>query len=453
MAKQRSFFQSLRGKLSVQMLVVALIPLVVVGVLSYYIMSDSKQEVGDSVGETRTAMQDNVVAQNLLIQAKSQAKNTYDDVNDFITEAMGIAVTPAIQNLAAGNEPADAVVVTRYLKSRLAFSDLLIELTVLDAKGNVLATANKEGFPASAIGNQKNEDYFAGALYYLAVSAPKYTEDGDSLVTFGFAIPNPLYESDPQNQPRNIGVLRCPLLSSLFGDAKGAAQDMPGVRVLGYKIEVETEIVKLSNDTADPLRVAREAVLPAEQRTRSPLEQKVIDEIMAADSAAIEKANGNPANIVFQTISGFILDEESGQLAAYYRPTAQSGDLSGFLAKRNPLTRGDAIIYQQPIETAFAALGSLDTLEDDLQDNTNSMLLILIIVLVVVAIAAPVVAFWMSRGITRPVAQLRDVAEKVSMGDMNVNVDVKSNDEIGDLADSFGRMVAAVRFLSQDEEK
>ena len=38
------------------------------------------------------------------------------------------------------------------------------------------------------------------------------------------------------------------------------------------------------------------------------------------------------------------------------------------------------------------------------------------------------------------------------MGDMDVAVDIKSKDEIGDLAESFNRMVVAVRFLSEDEE-
>ena len=62
-----------------------------------------------------------------------------------------------------------------------------------------------------------------------------------------------------------------------------------------------------------------------------------------------------------------------------------------------------------------------------------------------------IVAFFLSRSIVRPIVQLSDAAEKVSMGDLAVNVEVKSNDEIGDLADSFGRMVTAYRFMAEDE--
>ncbi len=80
------------------------------------------------------------------------------------------------------------------------------------------------------------------------------------------------------------------------------------------------------------------------------------------------------------------------------------------------------------------------------------MLVTLIVVLAIVFVVALGVAFYVSRGITRPVAHLSDVAEKVSMGDLNVSVAVKSDDEIGDLADSFGRMVTAYRFMAQDGE-
>jgi len=74
-------------------------------------------------------------------------------------------------------------------------------------------------------------------------------------------------------------------------------------------------------------------------------------------------------------------------------------------------------------------------------------------VLALAIIAALAMAVVFSRSITKPVSELRDVADKISKGEMDVKIDIKSKDEIGDLAESFGRMVAAVRFLSQDEEK
>lgn len=47
---------------------------------------------------------------------------------------------------------------------------------------------------------------------------------------------------------------------------------------------------------------------------------------------------------------------------------------------------------------------------------------------------------------------LKDVAENVSLGNLNIAVRRYSNDEIGDLADSFSRMVTAVRFFRMEAE-
>lgn len=61
-------------------------------------------------------------------------------------------------------------------------------------------------------------------------------------------------------------------------------------------------------------------------------------------------------------------------------------------------------------------------------------------------------AFWLSRSIVGPVKELTSVAERVSMGDLDVTVVRRSNDEIGDLADSFSRMVTAVKFYAAEED-
>jgi HAMP domain-containing protein len=60
-------------------------------------------------------------------------------------------------------------------------------------------------------------------------------------------------------------------------------------------------------------------------------------------------------------------------------------------------------------------------------------------------------ASFLSRQITRPVKKLTEIAEKVSMGDTDVEVDIKSNDEIGVLAKAFSRMVVSLKFLMNDD--
>jgi HAMP domain-containing protein len=61
-------------------------------------------------------------------------------------------------------------------------------------------------------------------------------------------------------------------------------------------------------------------------------------------------------------------------------------------------------------------------------------------------------SFKLSRAILVPVEHLKEVAENVSLGNLNIAVHRYSNDEIGDLADSFSRMVTAVRFFRMEAE-
>jgi len=58
----------------------------------------------------------------------------------------------------------------------------------------------------------------------------------------------------------------------------------------------------------------------------------------------------------------------------------------------------------------------------------------------------------LSRAILVPVQHLKDVAENVSLGNLDLTVHRFSDDEIGDLADSFSRMVTAVKFFRSEAE-
>ncbi len=64
-----------------------------------------------------------------------------------------------------------------------------------------------------------------------------------------------------------------------------------------------------------------------------------------------------------------------------------------------------------------------------------------------------VMSYTLSRAILIPVEHLKDVAENVSLGNLEIAVRRYSDDEIGDLADSFSRMVTAVKFFRMEAEE
>jgi methyl-accepting chemotaxis protein len=61
-------------------------------------------------------------------------------------------------------------------------------------------------------------------------------------------------------------------------------------------------------------------------------------------------------------------------------------------------------------------------------------------------------SYTLCRAILVPVEHLKDVAENVSLGNLEIAVRRYSSDEIGDLADSFSRMVTAVKFFRAESE-
>ena len=56
-----------------------------------------------------------------------------------------------------------------------------------------------------------------------------------------------------------------------------------------------------------------------------------------------------------------------------------------------------------------------------------------------------IIAWFSARAIVTPIMKLTDAAERMSLGELNVKIDVKSKDEIGLLAQAIGRMQTSLR--------
>lgn len=60
---------------------------------------------------------------------------------------------------------------------------------------------------------------------------------------------------------------------------------------------------------------------------------------------------------------------------------------------------------------------------------------------------------FMSKQIVEPIRELTQAANAISKGDIDVKITIKSKDEVGELADSFERMLASIRFLREDKKE
>ena len=58
----------------------------------------------------------------------------------------------------------------------------------------------------------------------------------------------------------------------------------------------------------------------------------------------------------------------------------------------------------------------------------------------------------LSRTMIRDIKLLNETAEKISTGDVNVQVSVERSDEIGELAQSFSRMVSSLKIMMLEDK-
>lgn len=84
----------------------------------------------------------------------------------------------------------------------------------------------------------------------------------------------------------------------------------------------------------------------------------------------------------------------------------------------------------------------------------------MVVLLLLVVAAGVVAAVLISRALVKPLKDLKAATERISRGDFDVQLDIRSDDEVGQLADSFERMVAAIKFFrahsrrpEEDEEE
>ena len=95
-------------------------------------------------------------------------------------------------------------------------------------------------------------------------------------------------------------------------------------------------------------------------------------------------------------------------------------------------------------------INSAKNKSDDNTSTSNRAKVIMIIIVIAVAIIAILLGMFISRVISRPLNKLLNVANNISDGDLNVDFDIKTNDEIGELSKAFEKVVKSLLNLVSD---
>jgi methyl-accepting chemotaxis protein len=436
----------IRSKLTTQMLLVGLAPLVLLGVFGYLVLRRSAdafdrnlQETAqltvtsaakDLVGQLDVYMEERVrdvltwASDPLIVDAAVRA--------DALARQRGWPGYPAIASQADAIKRIEVEMAgvrslnplpgaTQYLKDQVAQAKVFKEVFFTDKSGYNTGISNMTSDFV-----QSDEGWWVNAWTKgLDIGKVGFDESaGVWSIDVSARIDNPRTQEP-------LGVLKAVLdISAVQALATQAAQKLPGSDV---KVMVRRTGMLLADTGANH---DRRVIMSDEGNL---LQRRV----PAAEAAAKEGAK-----------AGYLVDgadapggePQRGQVVGYAvgATKGQFRDLPEFAGL------GWAAIVGQDKKVAFAALDQLSA-----QRRALTGLLVGVLVLAVVALIAAGAV--LGRRISQPLLELSQAARRLSTGDLGVEVRVRSTDEIGQLASTFndtvGRLRGQVRTEAERDEE
>lgn len=109
------------------------------------------------------------------------------------------------------------------------------------------------------------------------------------------------------------------------------------------------------------------------------------------------------------------------------------------------LMKGDGKVILDRVEKNIDSLFDLKnetgkTLSEQYQAQSNTTILIMIVIVIISVIIALILGIAISQMISKPIVKLVDIANKVADGQLDVDINFDTHDEIGTLGSAFNRM-------------
>ncbi|NQT73336.1 MAG: PAS domain S-box protein, partial [Chloroflexi bacterium] len=440
--KKRTLFKSLEAKITWQMMLISLLPIIIIGSFAYYTADQSVQATKKSLQDSRSTLEKNVVSTNIVSTAQRAIADIDQRMLDLIEQSVALTSYPGILQAAVyyrlqsetlglhemSKEQAEITVAENaylyshsilddYLNKQLAFEEHTKQILVTDSHGlRAVSTGISSDFVLS------DELWWKTAWqegFYTGIS--KYV---DSSEFWGVDIAVRI--KDPKTG-EFVGVFKTVL-------------DIAAIQELAENNTNFIEAGNISVFTSDELLLAETSSLHQAERIMTPdIELSASTE--TAVNLAIHSDGASGYNLANETVAGFARSAQAG----YYESI---NGFDGF---------GWGVVVEQPQEIAFASLNSFGALKDDLNNSRRELSIAIIGIAVAMTLVVLFIAIRQSRKITGPISRLRYAAERIRMGDDEVEIAIEADDEIGDLAVAFGRMFLerrqAMEVLKDNEER
>jgi len=202
-------------------------------------------------------------------------------------------------------------------------------------------------------------------------------------------------------------------------------------------------LISLENGTQAaelPVLIQKITILESDFDTRHEFWDQALKDNQLREEFLI--AAYEPAQQYFQILKG------------RYIPALQAGDLVNakkilngeltplYLEHRKSVDRVNELAVQANI-----------TLESSALKEIQQLWILLVVIGLAAAGGGAIFSLWISRGIVRPVRQMVISAQRIAEGDVAQLVDLQSNDEIGQLAEAFRKMIAYLENIAASARK
>lgn len=112
---------------------------------------------------------------------------------------------------------------------------------------------------------------------------------------------------------------------------------------------------------------------------------------------------------------------------------------------------GRSIVYMTNETTGWKLAGSIN--DQEIAEAALPILQKTAIIIIAALIVGAAAVFFLVKSIIAPLARLREQAETISKGDLTQPIDIRINDEIGQLGHSFNEMQTSLKTLIQNVEQ
>lgn len=430
--EKRSYSKSLRGKITNRTLFIGLFPVLLVGIFSWFSLTNLTFSANQQLEASRAELLDTVVGSSLSTTA-SRIVNQLDifmleRISDVVVWASAPIVLNAAKQGAIAHQQAGLVdlpiddIEARFQQRKSlnispASNRFLIQQIRRSSHFGEVFFTDKHGFN-TALTNptsdfvQRDENWWKTA-WENGISVGEVEFDDSAGI---WSIDISVRIDDPASG-RSLGVMKAVLGVSLI---QAVADD--GARdIVGGTVTVINSGGQLLAETSS---------------------KHAKDRIMV-DGVNLRKSGDASIQQIFSANNkGYVLD--SNQVLGYAKSAGP--ELYRTVVPRFPGFNW-VVMVQQPTAVALAPIQGLSAVQDSLKSSKQQMIIILAIVVVLVFIMAIFIAGMLSKTIIRPLLDLRELADAVSKGDTSRTIQVNSDDEIQDVAQAFERMRTSVSII------